>query len=946
MVKLAAKQPVGRHTGTGPRICLLGPFEVFQNETLVDIPAGRQRGLLATLALSAGSTVPIGVLAERIWDNKLPLHPRSGIHNNVLRLRQLLGADLIRTGAGGYLLDVDPDKVDALRFHSLVRAAGQANTAEARDLLTEALALWRGNPLSDVGSDVLEREHAPVLTERYLAAVEQRIDLDLSQQPESAGELIPELHALTSRFPLREPLWERLLTTLCQAGRKAEALETYETVRKLLAEALGSDPSAELKQLHHQILTAPDATTRSQPPPRAARPHVPPTPRQLPPPPGRFVGRSPELTALGEILSTWESAPRSLAVAVVHGIGGIGKTALAVHWAHQVQEHFADGQLYLDLHGYGPGPAAEPATALAYLLRALGVPETQIPMAEAERTALLRTTVAGRRMLLVLDNARDAEQVRPLLPGSGCVVVITSRSRLRGLSIREGARSLLLNELPERAATQLLSDILGAERVESEPEAVAELVELSGRLPLTLRIAAEVAESYPGLALSKLVDDLRSSRGPLDALADDEAGSDLRAVFSWSYDSLAPGVAQAFRCLGLHPSRDISLLSAAALLNRDAATTRGLLGRLDAVHLLDEFQPGRYRLHDLLREYAIEQSRAADPADQRERAFRRVLDWYLHAANHARNALGAGRSIQLTEAIAAPVVPPPDFAGRAEAFEWFEAERSALVAITRAAADSGYDAHSWQLARTMRDFLARRQHLNDFLVVGHLGFTCAQRTGDPLAGYHAAHVLASGYFSLEQYDKAIEYMQLAVAGAQTLDDGATISNALNVLALSCGYAKQFERAVGYHEQAVAAARQPVDLRALGHAELNFGCTLIGMGDHAESIQHTEAALAIYRQLDNAEFQQAIALTNLAEANLRSGKHETAIDYCDQGLAVHRDLGDDSGIVNALVTRGQILAAAGDSSGARTSWREALDLLDEGNPRFPEVTELLAGLDRP
>jgi DNA-binding SARP family transcriptional activator len=590
---------------------LLGPFAVWADGVAVHVPRGRLRVLLASLALDCGHPVPADVLTERLWGDRQPARSRTGLHNNVRRLRNLLGGGVIRTTSDGYVLDLPPDRVDVLEFQRLVRSAADLPPVQARAPIAEALAMWRGEPLTDVDCPPPMLAQVPALTELYLSAVERRVDVDLAlgEPARALGGLVE----LARRYPLRESLWWRLVFALHRCGRRAEALDAYGQLANRLREELGVDPADRLRALYEKI--------------RGGAPVV---AHQLPPGVRGFVGRAAELAELDALL---DEAPRGTVVlAVLHGMPGAGKTALAVHWARRVRDRFPDGQLYVDFRGFGAGPARTAASALADMLRALGVPADRVPAEVAERAALLRGELAGRRVLVLLDNVADPASVRPLLPGSDSMVLVTSRDHLSGLAVREGAAQIDVGELPEPDATALFAAAVGASRVAAEPGATEELVRLCGGLPLALRLVAERTVRHPAAPIQDIADDLGTRARLLDGLADDsDRSSDLRTVFGWSYQALPPEQARAFRHLGLHPVTEIDAATVGVLLDAPDGA-RGWLDHLVTGHLLEPAPGGRYRLHELLREYAAERMLAEESAANRAGALNRLLDWYLHSA--------------------------------------------------------------------------------------------------------------------------------------------------------------------------------------------------------------------------------------------------------------------------------------------------------------------------
>jgi DNA-binding SARP family transcriptional activator len=614
--------------------CLLGPLVVRSDDRLLSIPHGKQRTLLAALLAHAGEVIPADELAELLWDGSPPLSARVTLQNYVKRLRQALGPlgqARLRTHRPGYLIDASADEVDLLRFGALCTAghaaARQGDWNQAAAQLRTALALWRGQPFTDVPSDLLALTEGPRLNEMRVDALETRIDADIH-----LGEhvqVIGELGRLVAAEPLRERPRALLMLALHRAGRGVEALAQYRDARRTLIRDLGLEPGPRLRQLHRQLLAAdpaldlartgamaPRAAVGTSPPERAA-PRTAATehttvvvPRQLPAAVAHFTGRQAETRALTQQLDQPAGASRAVTIWTVVGTAGIGKTALALYWSHRVASRFRDGQLYANLRGYGPRVTpATPEEVIRGFLGALGVPVAELPARLEAQAALYRSLLADRSMLVLLDNARDAEQVRPLLPGSAaCVVVVTSRDQLTGLVVAEGAYPVSLGLLTEADAAELLARRLGATRLSAEPEAVCELIGLCARLPLALAVMAGRASGRPGVPLARIAAELRAAR--LDALATGEPATDLRAVLSWSYGCLTPPAAAMFRTLGLCPGLDITPASAAAAAGLDPKHARAALIELARAHLIEEQAPGRFALYGLLQAYATERAAA------------------------------------------------------------------------------------------------------------------------------------------------------------------------------------------------------------------------------------------------------------------------------------------------------------------------------------------------
>jgi DNA-binding SARP family transcriptional activator len=885
-----------------PTVGLLGPLEVLVAGRPVVLATGRLRTLLAALAMSAGKPVSVDRLAAAIWDGELPANPRKAVQTYVMRLRDVLGAGLIGTRPGGYVLWVAPERVDALRFVALLDAARvAADAAMERGLLAEALGLWRGVPFEAVGSAWLEHSEAPRLVERYLAAVERRIDLDLAGG--RAGELVAELRKLVGSYPLRESLWVRLLVALQHSGRQAEALEEYESVRVRLAEELGTDPAVELQRVYAELLAGrtPQLTDAAAPPPAVQRV----VPRQLPVDGRDFTGRENELAWLCKALGGVEEQA-SVVISAIAGAGGVGKSALAIHAAHQLAEQFPDGQLYVDLHGATAGlqPLA-PLEVLGQFLRALGTDPASIPASVEEASAAFRSRVAGRQVLVVLDNARDVDQVRPLLPASpGCGVVVTSRRALVSL---DGATHLQLDVLTPDEALELLSRLAGTDRVAVKPEASAEVARCCGYLPLALRIAGARLAARPGWPMGVLAERLADAQGRLDELELAEVG--MRASFQVSYQQLADSpnavdraAAGAFGLLGLLDGPEVGVPVVARLLKVAEDAAERALERLVDAQLLETPRPGRYRLHDLLRLYAREQAVRQYPEPQRVAALTRALGFYVATAWRTLELLRPGDP-RLAWADERWRKGGLEFADDIPALGWLDAERANLLAtIQRAAATPGVPAEfAIQLTQALFGFFLVRSHWQDWLQANQTALEVARRTED-LAAQAQAHNDLSAVHGLQgRYDEALTCLQKSLAIRRKLGDRR--GQAVNLGNLGVVYERQ-----GNYEQALACLQE---------------------------------SLGISRELGDRS-EKASALRNLGVVHARQGRFEQALAYLQESLARYREMGDRYGRAESLRELGVTLQALGRPEEARAHWREALSILEQLQTTYADsVRALLA-----
>jgi DNA-binding SARP family transcriptional activator len=608
---------------------LLGPLTVRHGDRLLAIPKGKPRAVLAALLVHSGRVVPADELIDLLWNGSPPPSARATLLNHVKRLRRALGGPTqarVRTSSPGYLVEAGPGELDLASFGELCaegrRALRRGDWERAASHLTAALSLWRGQPLLDVHCPRLTVGEVPRLEQLRASALEDRIEADLHLGRHH--EVITELQQLAASERLRERAHELLMLALYRAGRRADALAAYQVARRGLVSELGLEPGAGLRRLHQQVLAAdprldlvpvprPRAVTRARyggGGGRAAAWDV--VPRQLPPAGAALAGHQAERGMLTQLLRRGCGPTGTTRICVIGGSAGIGKTALAVHWAHGAATRFPGGQLYADLRGFGPHRPADPADVVRGFLSALGIPADGIPADAAAQAGLFRSLLASRRMLVLLDNAADAGQVRPLLPASpGSLVVITSRNQLAGLAAAEGAHVLTLAPLAPAQSQELLAHRLGPQRIASEPAAVAELIRLCGGLPLALAAAAARIASSPGLPIAAVTRALADGGSLLDALDTGDAATSVRPVFSWSCQRLSTPAAQLFQLIGTHGGQDISLLAAAGLARVSPDHARRLLAELTRVHLASEHAPGRFSVHPLLCAYAAERARVA-----------------------------------------------------------------------------------------------------------------------------------------------------------------------------------------------------------------------------------------------------------------------------------------------------------------------------------------------
>ncbi|WP_433363560.1 tetratricopeptide repeat protein [Actinoplanes sp. CA-142083] len=861
------------------RFELLGPLRAWRGDAPVVLAGVKQQTVLAVLLLAAGRPVAVERIVATVWGAAPPPSVTHLVQTYVSRLRQALdlGPHLVSTDAG-YLLRLDPAQLDVSAFDRHLDAAQQGHErgdlAAAAGEVAAALALWQGEPMGGLGGEAVDVARQR-LAERRLTALELRATVDLDGGRHA--DAIADLSRLVKEYPLQERLWALLMLALYRADRQAEALSTYATARSLLVEELGVEPGAGLTRMHQRILAA-DPTLAGAAPAAAGRAAR----DDLPADVADFTGREAEL---GSLLAAPGLAPPTAAVVLaVDGMAGVGKSALAVHVAHRLSGRFPDGRLFIDLHAHSEGsPPVEPAAALDQLLRALGVPGEEIPVALDERAARWRAELAGRRVLLVLDNARSAAQVRPLLPGTaGCLTLVTSRRRLADL---DSTAVVSLDVLPPPEAAELFHRILGAGR---GAEDVAEVVGLCDRLPLAIRIAAARLRARPSWTVGHLASRLRDRRRVLTELAVGDRS--VAASFALSYAQLTAPQQRLFRLLGLAFGADFDAGLAAAAAGEPID---GLLDDLLDVHLLQEPAPGRYRFHDLLREHAAALA-AEEPAAGRD-AVGRMLDHYLRTAVAAADTL-----FPRTRQERPHLDAKPAFADAASARAWLDAERVNLVAAVGHAAAGGWAAHATGLAATLRLYLDSGTHHVDALAVHGLARDAARDAGERAV---ALHNLAKACWRLGRYEEADGHLREALPA---LRGEAGILETLGATRYSLG---RYDDAIAFYGEAALIHRSGGDRVAEATALNNIGVIQERQGRYREVLDLCEQALEIYREHGDRT-GEADALCNAGNALWRLGRYEAARDHLEEALVIHRETGDSGWEAHTLNSLGNVLSSLG------------------------------------
>jgi len=918
--------------GSGLRFTVLGPVQVLVDGEPVTIGSPGARALLLLLVLHANQVVSVDRIVDGMWGDDPPATARTIVHGYVSRLRRVLephatGAQLL-TQAPGYELRVDESRVDLFEARRLWDAARGQPSARRAELLRGAVGLWRGPIPVNPPTDAVAVE----LTELRLVIIAERIEADLELGRHA--ELIGELRNLSREHPFDEVLVGQLIRALYRSGQRADALETYRTFQRRVADELGIDPGPQLRALHESLLR--DDPTLREPDPVTV------VPAQLPPAASALTGRDRELAWLNQLADDQDAVATT--VAVIIGAAGVGKSALAVTWGHQVVRRFPDGVLFAGLRGFDPNrPPLAAADVLPRFLLALGVRPAELPEEPDEQGALYRSLLAARRVLVVLDDARDSEHVRPLLPGgSGSLVLVTSRRRLDGLVARSGARLLPLETLAAGPATRLIVNAAEMAGVPITGRQAADLARLCDHLPLALRVVAARLAAQPGRAVESLVLELSDERTRLAALDLEDADTSVRAALDISYRGLHPAIGGAFRMLGLVPGPTVDPYVVAALCGTDVAAARRRLRSLAEASLLTEAGTHRYVMHDLVRLHARGLAATELSPSDTEEVLGRLLDYYLCACDQSRRLLHPPRD-DLDFRARQPRLALPPLVSAAEALEWFDAEWPNLSELLRATVLAGRHRHAWQLVLLTSHYLTTRSTYPDWSHWGLTGLNAARAVRDTEGEVLMLIVLATARSRYGRAAEALEDAQLALRLATRLGDQRHIYAALGNVG-SCLYEQgRYKEALHCDQESYRLAVQTGDLMAQAHALNNMSQVERELGSPVEATAHVRAAVALFDEIGDVGYRR-LAGNNLIELCLEQNRLDEAETLARQALDT---IGAGRPDLQHAFTRelyGRVLLAranpaALDELRAALVWSQRLD-----SPRTAQIADLIATLD--
>jgi DNA-binding SARP family transcriptional activator/tetratricopeptide (TPR) repeat protein len=922
---------------------LLGPVAARFHHDELPLGSPKQAGVLAVLLLHANHPISASAIIDAVWDDRPPANGPNVVSKYVSRLRRVLSVGsvpvLSRTRAG-YLARADSATLDLAAFEQQLAQSRELRRSDdlttARDRLATALARWHGVPLAGLAGSYFRTARERLL-DQYLVAMEERLEIDLALGRHA--EVLVELTGLVNEHPLRERLAAQLMLALYRTGRQSDSLAAFHRLRIALADELGIDPGADASTLHERILRQDPDLTES----RSAGTYpgtTGPIPAQLRHGISNFIGRTEQLAELHTMLDEQHT---TMLICAIDGAAGIGKTEFALHFAHQISDRFPDGQLYLDLHGFSPDDApVAPEEALGQSLRALGADPARIPADVTERASLYRSMLAGRRVLVVLDNARDPEQVRPLLPGSPTtLVLVTSRKTMAGLVVRDGARRITLDVMPVAESVDLLIRIIGPDRIAAESREAHDLVALCGQLPLALRIVAHRIAAQPQLRLADLVAELRTERDRLDVLVTEgDETSAVRSVFSWSYRTLTLDVASAFRLLSLHPGSEFGLPVASAILAVPLADARRLLSALTGAHLVHSDREGRYQSHDLMRLYALERAVAEETECDRAAAVRRALEWYLGNADAAGAVLVPHR--RRAELSLSGSMGLLTFGSTRDALDWCETERTNLLAAQHQAIEVGLDTLAWQMAVSLWDFYFLRSYWVDWIDTHELALPAARRGGDRTGEAGVLTSLGHAYLEAGRFTDAVSVITAALECWREIPDQWGEGITLHLLASTIMRLGRLAEAEHLFDQALRVHDQTGNRWGAAWSLATQGTLYRAIGAHQRALDSAQRARVLWHDLGD-QYGETFVLNDLGDIFLQLRQFDQAGESYRDAVALSRQIGNRWGEATGLAGVGDTAQQTGHDEVARESWRRALVIFERiGDPTAEAIRQRLRG----
>ncbi|WP_431925546.1 AfsR/SARP family transcriptional regulator [Nonomuraea jabiensis] len=988
----------GQSVEGGLRFAVLGPVRAWRDGQELDLGTPLQRSILGMLLLREGHAVTPNEMIDAVWGEDAPPRALGALRTYVSRLRTVLEPDrparsrpeLLTSIGRGYALRLPDGSLDLVRFergvHDSESARKGGRLREAAEGLRDALSLFEGEPLAGTVGPYSEHQRDR-LVERRISVVETLMDVDLELG--NHAKVVSELIALTADHPLREKLRAQLMLAYYRCGRQGDALNVFTETREALIEELGIEPGPELAALHQRILAADPtlaaaevpAEEPAEEPEQRQAPQLP-RPAQLPAAVNDFTGRKEVAVRLRTLLSAQSSAQSSaegVPVVAVSGIGGVGKTALAVHVAHLAEDLFPDGQLYADLRGY-TDEATVPESALGGFLRALGIPPDIVPDGLPERAALYRSILADRRILVLLDNARDAEQVSQLLPGSpGCAAIVTSRGKLADLP---SARLIDLDVMEPGEALSLFASVAGAERVSAEHGAAMDVVAACGFLPLAVRIVAARLAARPSWTVASLVPRLADEQRRLDELRVGNLA--VEATFALGYGQLAPAQARAFRLLSLSKGPDISTGAAAAVLAVSQFEAESVLESLVDASLLEAPAPGRYRFHDLLKLFARRQLDKTEPPEAKAQALHRLLGFYLASAQSAHSLAYEGSMIP---ANIVSISEGLSFTSVDEAVAWLIAEGDSLFAAINQAAASAVAGEqllpAGDLLVAMEPLLEAGTHTREFAQGTRAVLSAAQRIGDQGSELRSRYVLGRVLFADNQLKAAEGHFRIVHELSTARGEKIVTGEVLNALAVVVGRqrrhvealelfdaAMRFYRAndvpagealvlsysardhlgLGRPADAIAAAEKGLALfteigsgAGTARARYHLGIVLSRVGRLTEAVHHHAECLAFFRASKQRVWEQRVC-SRLAETFIAAGRHPEAVRHAEQALVVSREIGHPYGEALSLTVLGKALRGLGSTSRSLECLRQAFEIFSRlGAPEAGDLKALIEAI---